>query len=82
MWVRLTTEDVARLDGTLATQGRGQWRLRQAQAILGLTQEEIWEKARREELIAHRARVADHWEWRISPADTDRGPTPTATAGG
>jgi hypothetical protein len=36
---------------------------------LGLTEEELWEKARREELIAYRARVADHWEWRISPAD-------------
>src|SRR6185437_2416715 len=82
VWVRLTADDVARLDGTLAAQGRGQWRLRQAQAILGLTEEELWEKARREELIAYRVRVADHWEWRISPAESDRGPTPTATAGG
>jgi DNA invertase Pin-like site-specific DNA recombinase len=81
VWVRLTADDVARIDGTLAAQGCGQWRLRQAQAILGLTEEELWEKARREELIAYRARVADHWEWRISPAESDRGPTPTATAG-
>ncbi|MBI3968527.1 MAG: hypothetical protein HY329_23070 [Chloroflexi bacterium] len=69
VWVRLTADDVARLDGTLAAQGCGQWRLQQAQAILGLTKEEFREKARREELIAYRARVADHWEWRISSAD-------------
>jgi hypothetical protein len=68
VWVRLTPADRARLDGTSAAQGCGQWHLRQAQAILDLTQEELWEKARREELIAYRARVAGHWEWRISPA--------------
>jgi len=58
VWVRLTSDDLARLDGTFAVQGRGQWRLRQARAILGLTEEELWEKARRDELVAYRARIA------------------------
>jgi DNA invertase Pin-like site-specific DNA recombinase len=72
VWVRLTADDLARLDGTFAAQGCGQWRLQQAQAQLAITQEELWEKARREELIAYRARIGDHWEWRISPAPTSR----------
>src|SRR5262249_43092418 len=77
VWVRLTGEDLARLDGTLAAQGYGRWRLRDGQRILGLTNEQLWEKARRQELIAYRARVADHWEWRISLAqDTHRSATP------
>ena len=80
VWVRLTAEDIARLDGTLAAQGYGQWRLREAQRVLGLTQEELWEKAGQHELIAYRARVADHWEWRLSPAqDNRRSAAPAAT---
>jgi hypothetical protein len=77
LWVRLTPEDVARLDGTLASQGHGRWRLHEARRVLGLTQEQLWDKARQGEVIAYRARVADHWEWRVSPADAA---TP-ATAG-
>jgi DNA invertase Pin-like site-specific DNA recombinase len=69
VWVRLTPDDRARLDGTLAAQGGGRWPLREAQAKLGLTKEELWEKARREEVIVYRARVGYRWEWRISPAD-------------
>ena len=36
-WIRLTGEDRARLDGTLAAHGSGQWRLREAQQVPGLT---------------------------------------------
>jgi hypothetical protein len=68
VWVRLTAEDIARLDGTFAAQGHGQWRLREAQRVLALTKAQLWEKARRQELLAYRARVADHWEWRLSLA--------------
>jgi hypothetical protein len=73
VWVRLTPDDITRLDGTAAAQGGGRWRLREAQEALGLSKAQVWEKARRGELIAYRARVADHWEWRLSPAeDADR----------
>jgi hypothetical protein len=34
-------------------------------------------KVRRGELVAYRARVAGHWEWRLSPAD---GTLPPAAA--
>jgi hypothetical protein len=67
-WVRLTAEDRARLDGTLAGQGAGQWRLREAQQMLGLSREQLYAAARQGELIAYRARVGSHWEWRLSPA--------------
>lgn len=67
-WVRLTAEDRARLDGTLAAQGAGQWRLREAQQILGLSRGDLAAAAGRGEVIAYRARVGHHWEWRLSPA--------------
>jgi len=67
LWVRLTDEDVARLDGTVAAQGAGRWRLREAQRALGLSKEQVWARARRGELIAYRAHVSEHWEWRLSP---------------
>jgi hypothetical protein len=69
LWVQLTPDDRARLDGTAAARGCGQWRVREAQRALGLSNEQVWEKARQGELIAYRARVADHWEWRLSRAE-------------
>ena len=80
VWVRLTAEDIARLDGTLAARGYGQWRLREAQRVLAMTKAQLWEKARRHELLAYRARVADDWEWRLSLAQDDhRSAAPAAT---
>ena len=35
--------------------------------MLGLTPDQLWGFARRGALIAYRARVAAHWEWRVSP---------------
>jgi DNA invertase Pin-like site-specific DNA recombinase len=74
LWLQLTEEDFARLDGTAGAQRCGRWTLRQAQHELGITREEIWERARRGELIAYRAHVSDHWEWRLSPADDQPAP--------
>jgi DNA invertase Pin-like site-specific DNA recombinase len=67
-WIRLTEEDRARLDGTRAAQGYGRWRLREAQRVLGVGEEELYERLRAGELIAYRARIGDHWEWRVDPA--------------
>jgi DNA invertase Pin-like site-specific DNA recombinase len=80
VWVRLTAQDITRLDGTLAAQGYGRWRLREGQRILGLTKHQLWEKARQHELIAYRARVADHWEWRISLAQDHPRSAPSVAA--
>lgn len=52
VWVRLTPDDRARLDGTAAAQGRGRWRLREAQEARGLSKAEVWQKARHGALIA------------------------------
>lgn len=80
-WVRLTSEEVARLDGTFAAQGYGRWRLREAERVLGMSSEQIGERARQGEVIAYRARVANHWEWRISLAqDDNQAISPSASA--
>lgn len=68
-WVRWTAEDRARLDGTLAAQGYGQWRLREAQQVLGLSAAALYAQVRAGQLMAYRAHVGAHWEWRVSPAE-------------
>lgn len=68
-WIRLTDEDRARLDGTRAAQGYGCWRLREAQRLMGLTEEELYQRLRDGKLIAYRAHIGDHWEWRIDRLD-------------
>lgn len=68
-WIRLTDEDRARLDGTLAAQGYGHWRLREARRLFGLSQEELAQRLRDGRMIAYRAHVGDHWEWRVDLAD-------------
>jgi hypothetical protein len=79
LWLRLTEEDFARLDGTAGAQGQGRWTLRQALRVLGLSREEIWEHARRGEFVAYRVHVGDHWEWRLSPIDDQLNPAPIAS---
>lgn len=68
-WIRLTEEDRARLDGTQAAQGYGRWRLREAQRALGLNADGLYQRVRDGEIIAYRAHIGDHWEWRVDPAD-------------
>ena len=70
LWVRLTDDDLARLDGTLAAQGYGRWCVREAQQQLGLSKAQLHAAAQEGSLVAYRIRVAHHWEWRISPAGT------------
>jgi DNA invertase Pin-like site-specific DNA recombinase len=75
-WIRLTEEDLARVDGTLVAPGYGRWRLREAQHVLGLSEEELYQHVREKKLIAYRAPINDHWEWRVSPADWTNADTP------
>jgi DNA invertase Pin-like site-specific DNA recombinase len=79
-WVRLTDEELARLDGTLARQGCGQWAMREAERALGVGRAGIWERARHGELIGYRARVGARWEWRLSPVGEQRLPAPGAAS--
>jgi hypothetical protein len=67
-WIRLTEEDLARVDGTRAAQGYGRWRLREAQRVFGLAEEELYRRVRDGELIAYRAHIGNHWEWRVDSA--------------
>lgn len=76
LWIRLDDWDQARLDGTLAARGYGQWRVAEARQALGGTRDEVLRRARAGELIAYRAKVDTHWEWRLSPSGgrgSDRG---------
>ena len=68
-WIRLTADDLARVDGTMAAQGYGRWRLREAQRALGLSEDALYQQLRDGKLLAYRARIADHWEWRVSRPD-------------
>ena len=68
-WIRLTADDLARADGTLAAQGYGRWRIREAQRLLHLSEEALYQQLRDGTLIAYRAHIGDHWEWRVSCAD-------------
>jgi hypothetical protein len=54
LWVRLTDEDVARLDGTRAAEGHGRWRLPEAQRRLRLSREEIRQEMRAGRFVGYR----------------------------
>jgi DNA invertase Pin-like site-specific DNA recombinase len=75
-WIRLTADDLARVDGTLAAQGYGRWRIREAQRVLDLTEEALYQQLRDGTLIAYRAHIGNHWEWRVSCADDQPLPSP------
>jgi hypothetical protein len=72
LWVRLTEEDVARLDGTRAAQGDGRWHVLEARRVLGLTDAELWQRLRAGDLVAYRVTTRRRWEWRISLATDAR----------
>ena len=66
-WVRLTEEDVARLDG------QHDWSryptVRQVMAERGLSREAVWDLVRAGEYVAYRHRVGQAWEWRLRRAE-------------
>ena len=72
LWVRLTEEDVARLDGTRAAQGYGRWHVLEARRALGLTEAELWQRLRAGDLVAYRVTTRRRWKWRISLATAAR----------
>ena len=80
LWVRLTDEDVARLDGTRAAEGHGRWRLREAQRRFGLSREEIRQGTRAGRFIAYREWTGARWAWRVSPAHDPPGRVGRASA--
>ena len=68
LWVRLSDEDLARLDGTRARQGYGRWTVREARRVLEVSTEELGRRPGTGRLVAYRANEHGHSEWRLSPA--------------
>jgi hypothetical protein len=44
--------------------------------VLDLSEEDLYQQLRDGKLIAYRARIGDHWEWRVSCADDQPLPSP------
>jgi hypothetical protein len=68
-WIRLTPENLARLDGTLAAHGHGRWRFRETPRQLGRSEADRYQRVREGQPVAYRARVGEHWQSRLSPKD-------------
>ena len=72
IWVRLTPEDIARLDGTADVTGLPTLSGVAAQA--GLTRAAVWERVREGAFIAYRTSrgpaKSSQWEWRLRPVGT------------
>jgi hypothetical protein len=71
VWVRLTSDDQARLDGSSPV-ARTLPRLAEVRRAERLPAEALWEQVRRGEYQAFRTRRGQSWEWRLrhSPAST------------
>jgi hypothetical protein len=75
--VRLTDDDIARLDGTRVAQGYGRWHVLEARRALGLADDQLWQQLRDGRLIAYRVTTRRRWNWRLSPAAApSAGPRP------
>jgi DNA invertase Pin-like site-specific DNA recombinase len=63
LWVRMTTEDLKRLDGSFDS---GELpTIKQVMKSTGLTRDEIWKRVREGRYIAYRAARGQSWEWRL-----------------
>jgi hypothetical protein len=69
VWVRLSEEDLIRLNGS--TSHRPDLiAVRQAAQRMGVTTEEVWEEVRAGRLIPYRLRTGKHWRWHVQlPAE-------------
>jgi len=69
LWVRLSDEDVARLDGS-ASPGPDMLPLSEAPAALGITAEQMREEIRAGRLLTYRLRLKNRWRWFVQrPAE-------------
>jgi DNA invertase Pin-like site-specific DNA recombinase len=77
IWVRVTEDDLWRLDGS--TQPRpGLVPVNEAAQMLGMTVDQVWEQVRSGKLLPYRLRVKKRWVWyvEISTKQTDPATTP------
>ena len=69
LWVRLTEEDLRRLDGS-ASLGPDMVTLQEAPAVLGLTKEQMGQEIREGRLLTYRLRIKNRWRWHVQlPAE-------------
>jgi DNA invertase Pin-like site-specific DNA recombinase len=80
LWVHLTEQELARLDGTLAREGAGRWTPRQAEQAWGLSRVALWERVRQGEIIGYRMRIGRRWHWRLSCPDSAFAASPQLAA--
>jgi DNA-binding transcriptional MerR regulator len=68
-WVRLTQEDLARLDG------QHDWSqfpsVREVMRCRGLSREAAWALVRGGAYVAYRHAIGQRWEWRLQATETD-----------
>jgi DNA invertase Pin-like site-specific DNA recombinase len=77
LWVRVTTKDIARLNGS--TRERG---LLTKDAVMkqhGISQEAVWALVRQGRYVAYRVAQGQHWEWRFKRVVEPNGQTRVQT---
>jgi len=67
-WVRLDSEDVARLDGSF--DGDHLPTIHDVMATCGSTAEDVWQLVRDGQCVAYRVRKGNNWQWRIEQIAT------------
>jgi len=67
LWVRMTEEDLARLNGS--TDGQHLPTITAVMQQRQLNRSEVWEQVRRGEYVAYRVAEGKTWQWRLKRAD-------------
>jgi hypothetical protein len=62
LWVRLTEDDVKRLNGSTPLRP-GLVEICEAARILGITTEQVWEQVRAQQLVPYRLVIKNRWRW-------------------
>ena len=64
IWVRLTEDDVKRLNGSTPLRP-DLVEIGEAARILGMTTEQVWEQVRAQQLIPYRLFIKNRWRWHV-----------------
>jgi DNA invertase Pin-like site-specific DNA recombinase len=62
IWVRLTEDDVKRLNGSTPLRP-GLVEIGEAARVLGTTTEQVWEQVRARQLVPYRLMIKNRWRW-------------------
>jgi DNA invertase Pin-like site-specific DNA recombinase len=67
LWVRVSAQDLARLDGSGDTANLPTFQ--EVQQERGLTRSEVWDLVRAGQVVAYRSRYGQTWEWRLGQVE-------------